>query len=178
MPRAGGPKPRPAPRAAGSTRIQGMGPLTRRSPPSKGRILAARLVAVGVDFAQIVAFPFFLGGAASPLTDALDLLTAGIMVWLLGWHWAFAPTILAELVPIVDLFPTWTTAVLYVTWGKSAKDVSDAPDPPEGTRSLARPTTLLPSEPAPGDPSQPAPPSPESPRPGQPPPGAPPSLDP
>jgi hypothetical protein len=146
-----------------------MGAFTRRSPPAKGRILAARLVAVGVDFAQVVAFPFFLGGAASPLTDALDVLTAGIMVWLLGWHWAFAPTLVAELVPVVDLFPTWTAAVLYVTWGNSTRDASGAPDPPEGARSLARPTTLLPSEPPPGGPSRSAPPSPESPRPGAPP---------
>jgi hypothetical protein len=30
-------------------------------------------------------------------------------------HWAFLPTLLAELAPGFDLFPTWTAAVFYVT---------------------------------------------------------------
>ena len=34
---------------------------------------------------------------------------------ILGWHWAFLPTFAAELVPGLDLFPTWTAAVFFVT---------------------------------------------------------------
>jgi hypothetical protein len=34
---------------------------------------------------------------------------------MLGWHWAFLPAFAAELIPGVDLFPTWTAAVAYVT---------------------------------------------------------------
>jgi hypothetical protein len=34
---------------------------------------------------------------------------------LLGWHWAFVPSFLAELVPGLDLVPTWTLAVLIAT---------------------------------------------------------------
>jgi hypothetical protein len=33
----------------------------------------------------------------------------------LGWHWAFLPTLAAELIPGLDLFPTWTAAVFFVT---------------------------------------------------------------
>jgi len=33
----------------------------------------------------------------------------------LGWHWAFLPTFAAEMLPGFDLFPTWTTAVFFVT---------------------------------------------------------------
>ena len=42
-------------------------------------------------------------------------MVAAILIRLLGWHWAFLPTLLAELTPGFDLFPTWTAAVFYVT---------------------------------------------------------------
>ena len=38
----------------------------------------------------------------------------GLPSWLLGFHWAFLPAAVAEVVPVVDLAPTWTAAVLIV----------------------------------------------------------------
>jgi hypothetical protein len=75
----------------------------------------ALLVAMAVDVTQIVAFPFFAEGGVSPLDTALDVVTAWVLIKLLGWHWAFIPTFFAELVPGLDLFPTWTAAVFYVS---------------------------------------------------------------
>jgi len=37
-----------------------------------------------------------------------------------GWHWAFLPAFVGELVPGFELFPTWTTAVLFVPRGSAA----------------------------------------------------------
>ena len=48
-------------------------------------------------------------------SDALKSNPPPGIIWLLGWHWAFLPTLLAELVPGFDLLPTWTAAVFYVT---------------------------------------------------------------
>ena len=31
-----------------------------------------------------------------------------------GWHVALLPTFVVEIIPFVDLFPTWTTAVCFV----------------------------------------------------------------
>jgi len=73
----------------------------------------ARWVAFGVDGLQIVIFPLFFPG--SPWNNLLDLLTGAFMVAILGWHLAFLPTFVTEMIPFVDLFPTWTVAVLYVT---------------------------------------------------------------
>ena len=87
----------------------------QRALASRRRILAARLIAVAADLLQLGLFPFFVQGAASPAGDALDLVVAALLVWLLGWHVAFLPSFLVELIPMVDLFPTWTTAVLFVT---------------------------------------------------------------
>ncbi len=75
----------------------------------------AWLVAIIADALQLLAFPFFMEGGASPFDDALDLIVAVVLIRLLGWHWAFLPTLMAEVVPGLDLFPTWTAAVFFVT---------------------------------------------------------------
>lgn len=84
-------------------------------PPPRGPRGAALAVAIAADAIQLILMPLFFAGAASPWNDALDLLVAGMMVRLLGWHWAFLPTFLVELIPAVDLVPTWTMAVWIVT---------------------------------------------------------------
>ncbi len=89
-----------------------------RPAPSSARVWTARALAVAVDGVQIFAVPFFFSGAASPVNDALDLVAAAAFILLLGWHIAFLPTFLAELVPVLDLVPTWTAAVFFVTRGR------------------------------------------------------------
>jgi hypothetical protein len=82
----------------------------------------AWMVAIAADAAQILALPLFAGGGSSPADTVLDLVVAAILTRLLGWHWAFVPTLLAELIPGLDLFPTWTAAVFYVTRQQSRSD--------------------------------------------------------
>jgi hypothetical protein len=91
----------------------------KRAAPSNRRIWAARALAVLVDGLQIVTVPAFFGGIVSPLNDALDLAAGVLFVLLLGWHVAFLPTFVTELVPFADIFPTWTAAVLFVTYRKA-----------------------------------------------------------
>ena len=80
-------------------------------------------IAIVADTLQIVALPFFAEGGISPLDTGLDLVVAALMTKLLGWHWAFLPTFTAELIPGLDLVPTWTAAVFYVTFRQiSAND--------------------------------------------------------
>ena len=86
-----------------------------RAPVSPRRILAARVIAIFADLLQLGLFPLFAQGAASPAGDAVDFGVAALLVALLGWHIAFLPTFLIELIPVVDLFPTWTAAVFFVT---------------------------------------------------------------
>src|SRR5713226_7149919 len=76
---------------------------------------AAWAVAITADALQIAAFPFFAEGGVSPADSLLDLVVGVTMIRLLGWHWAFLPTLAAELIPGADLFPTWTAAVWFVT---------------------------------------------------------------
>jgi hypothetical protein len=75
------------------------------------RMRAALLLAIAADITQMVAFPLFMAGAASPADDVIDLCMAGVLSYLLGWHWEFLPSFAGKLVPGVDLVPLWTLAV-------------------------------------------------------------------
>jgi hypothetical protein len=98
-----------------------------------GRIRAARAIALVADLAQIAVFPAFSEGAFSPVNDVLDVGVAIALSTLLGWHWAFLPSLVAEAIPMWNLIPTWTAAVLYVTSGApplAGPPAGPAPPPP------------------------------------------------
>lgn len=78
------------------------------------RFRAALILAIIADALQIVVFPLFVEGAASPVDDLLDLGIGAALVYLLGWNWEFLPSFLAKLVPGIDLVPFWTLAVANV----------------------------------------------------------------
>jgi hypothetical protein len=113
------------------------------------RVKAARAVAVIADAVQLGLLPLFVGGWVSPLNDALDVAVAIAMVVLVGWHWAFLPAFVAELVPIWGLVPTWTAAVLIATRNAPSVepapagagpviDVTATPGPPAAPRELPK----------------------------------------
>jgi hypothetical protein len=92
----------------------------------RSRFRAAMVLAMVADAVQIIGFPLFVEGALSPLDDVLDFIAAVALVRLLGWHWEFLPSLIAELVPGADLIPFWTLAVanVYRKWkqGEAAGD--------------------------------------------------------
>jgi hypothetical protein len=92
-----------------------------KTPISSRRVWIARSIAVAVDALQIFAFPAFSEGFLAPFDPALDVVTAIIMIALLGWHIAFVPTFIVESLPFADLAPSWTIAVLIVTRGTPLK---------------------------------------------------------
>jgi hypothetical protein len=113
-----------------------------------GRIWIARGLALLVDFAQVALLPAEL----TPLNNAVDVGTALTMVGLVGWHWAFLPTFLAELVPFVDLVPTWTLAVLVATRGRMAPTPPVVTvEPPPAEAPAPPPPALPPADQAPRD---------------------------
>jgi hypothetical protein len=82
------------------------------SPVSRFR--AAMALAIIADALQVIVFPLFVQGGASPADDILDLGIGVVLVQLLGWHWEFLPSFFAKLVPGVDLVPFWTMTVANV----------------------------------------------------------------
>lgn len=101
--------------------------------PEKVRL--ARLLAAGADLLQVLLLPAFFPGGFSLAADVVDVIVAAVLLRLVGWHWSFVPTFVAELVPFVDLVPSWTAAVFLATRGHSMRGASDAvvdvtPQPP------------------------------------------------
>jgi hypothetical protein len=79
--------------------------------PVRGLALGIAAIADAVQFGFA---PFFGEGFASAFNDALDLAVAGALIWLLGFHWALLPAAAAELMPGLDLAPTWTASVAFI----------------------------------------------------------------
>jgi hypothetical protein len=82
------------------------------------RLAIALVLALVADSIQWVAFPLFVGGATSPFDLVLEIAVAIGMIALVGWHWSFIPTFIAELAPVVELVPSWTLAWWIATRGR------------------------------------------------------------
>jgi hypothetical protein len=93
------------------------------------RILAARAIAIAADTLQLGLFPVFAEGITSPLDAALDVVVGAALTLLLGWSWLFLPTFIAEGVPLLDVCPTWTAAVFFVTRRSRQSSMSGAGPP-------------------------------------------------
>lgn len=91
------------------------------------RILAARVIAIIADAVQIGLIPVFAEGAASMVNDALDVAVGITMIALVGWNWVFLPCFVAEVIPMVDLAPTWTIAVFIATRRRGDQSASTTP---------------------------------------------------
>ena len=113
--------------------------LTRRLPrptlaamkteATPGRVKAARIIAMAADVIQIGGFAAFVPGYASPFEDVLDVAVGIALTWLVGWHWSFLPGFVVELVPGMDLIPTWTAAIFLATRGQGQGKVALEQEP-------------------------------------------------
>jgi hypothetical protein len=86
------------------TRISRAPVLTRR------RIILALAIALVADGLQLVTGP--LGWVFGD--QIIDVIAMALTMWALGFHWLLLPTFVAELIPIVDMLPTWTACVIAV----------------------------------------------------------------
>lgn len=92
---------------------------TSRPPLTRSRRYAALAIALAADALQIAFFPLFGLGAIEGFDAIGDVAVAFVLTRLLGWHMSFLPGFLLELMPLVDLAPTWTLAVLIATRGRA-----------------------------------------------------------
>lgn len=95
--------------------------LTNRLRPDLGSALVSRprkivalLVAGLADLLQLVLFPMFVEGALSPLDWAVDGVIVVALTLVLGFKWRILLGLGVELIPGLDLFPTWTALVLSI----------------------------------------------------------------
>jgi len=78
----------------------------------------ARIVAIVADGVQLALLPLVVGGVTSPVDDIIDVVTGIVLTALVGFRWAFLPAFVAEMVPFVDMVPSWTMAVFLTTRDK------------------------------------------------------------
>jgi len=76
-------------------------------PLTRTRMGLALLIALVADALQILL-------AVPPVPEIVDGIAAVFAVWLLGFHLLLLPTFLVELIPAVDMLPTWTGCVVAV----------------------------------------------------------------
>ncbi len=98
-------------------------PLTRR------RVWLARGIALAADFVQFAVLPLALGNTMSPVDEVIDVFVGVVLTSILGFHVALLPALAVELVPIIDVFPTWTAAVLFITRGSNRVQVNPPIEP-------------------------------------------------
>ena len=84
------------------------------------RMKLAYGIAVGTDLLQIL-----LGPIGWTFADEIVDVVAAILMWrLLGFHLLLLPTFALEILPIVDMFPTWTGCVAFVVASRKRQQAS------------------------------------------------------
>ena len=83
---------------------------------SRARLAFA--IAIVVDAIQVPLQGMSLTGIgmlpAEAIDVALDAVAALVITRLIGFHWALLPTLAIELIPFIDIAPTWVACVSYV----------------------------------------------------------------
>jgi hypothetical protein len=89
------------------------------NPVNRSRVHIAWVVAVAVDGLQLITAPAELTGPMAWVLGAgVDLITMAVLMFLVGFHWAFLPSFVTKMLPFVDLAPTWTLALVIATRGR------------------------------------------------------------
>lgn len=89
-------------------------------PLTPTRLRLAWIIAIAVDALQIGLIPL-TGTLSTWLNNPLDLAAMTVLCYFVGWHWALLPTFAFELVPFVELVPTWTAAMWLISRKRKAQ---------------------------------------------------------
>lgn len=97
----------------------------RAKPMTRGRMVFALAVAVVADGLQVaLSVPGAFG-----LVQIIDVGAMILTTLALGFHFLLLPTFIVELVPVVDMLPTWTACTAAViAWRKRAENAAASPE--------------------------------------------------
>jgi hypothetical protein len=88
---------------------------------TRTRIILALAVAVIADGLQFVFGPV-------PFVDqAIDVVAFLLTAWAVGFHLLLLPTFVVEMIPVVDMLPTWTACVIAVIVLRKREQTKTAP---------------------------------------------------
>jgi len=77
---------------------------------TRSRIRSAYAIAIATDVLQVALGPFGWAG----IDEVLDVVAMILTTRLIGFHPLLLPTFALELVPVIDMLPTWTACVALV----------------------------------------------------------------
>ena len=104
------------------------------------RTTVALGTALIVDAVQLVLGPL---GFVTFLDDFLDVAAAGIITVAIGFHPLLLPTLLIEVLPVVDLIPTWTGCTLAVLALRKRSENHAAENPPAADPDHMKRATVI-----------------------------------
>ena len=121
---------------------------------TRNRIMAAYAIAVIADLLEFPIAAAEITIAGAPLGElsafVLDCIVMGAMTKLLGFHWMFLPSFGLEVIPGLDLLPTWVGCVAFVVWQRKKEQTSPPPVIDVQEAEIVRePPRLLSSRPTP-----------------------------
>ncbi len=93
---------------------------------SRRRKLAALLFAAIIDGLRL--FSGGVIGGIDPLDDLADIIAVVALVLIVGFRWQIALAFVAELIPGVAIFPTWTALVLTLPVKKPSASLGSGDD--------------------------------------------------
>lgn len=89
------------------------------------QIRLAYAIAIATDLLQLALGPFGIAFA----DEALDVVAAVATSRLLGFHPLLLPTFVVELIPVLDMLPTWTACVALVVALRKRQQRTVEPSP-------------------------------------------------
>jgi hypothetical protein len=98
---------------------------------TRPRIILAFAIAILADLIQ---FPITAAEATGAFSIpgefadfVVDCVVMGATTTLLGFHWVLLPSLFVEVIPGLDLLPTWTACVAYVVWQRKKEQAQPLP---------------------------------------------------
>ena len=116
---------------------------------NRSTLAAAYAVGICADLMQLCIIPLLPDGFLNPLNDVSDAIACIILTRLIGFHFAFLPSFLIKLIPVVEIAPTWTLAVIIATRNlRAPAPVVDVPSEvkPDVVVNEEQPPKILPGK--------------------------------
>ena len=110
-------------------------PFIPKPPITPGQKKAALVVAGIIDMLQVGVIP--VNPVGYGLADFLDIVAAVILLAICGFKWQFCLAFLFELLPVAQIFPTWSAVVLMLPSEEPRVNVRPVSPPSPTTRSQA-----------------------------------------
>jgi len=124
----------PSSTASGPRALTGPSPASTRELRIPIRRLIVALVIAGLS--DVVCALFIL---APPIVLAVDVLTAGLLFVVLGWHWLLLPGLVMEAIPGLGVIPFWVLVVIAIAFLGTARPKLHLPGEPTEKGKSPRP---------------------------------------